>query len=104
LERTLGGDSPLALGGSEVTPLSFCLWDCIHHVGEERQGTWREEARFGGDEPHRYDHSEYSMYPNKGRHLTHTTAGGGAGMMEALACHPLGTEPIALGSNVTSDS
>ena len=65
LETPLGGDSPLDLGGSEVTPLSFCLWDCIHHVGEKRQGTWREEARFGGDEPHRYDHSEYRMYPQQ---------------------------------------
>lgn len=59
------------------------------HVGQERQRAQRQEA-VGGDQLDWYA-SVFGTRRRVTEALIMDTAGGGAGMMEALACHPLGT-------------
>lgn len=59
----------------------------MKNVGQKCERSWWEEAGIGGHKPHRY---ETSCERDWAKADETPSAGGGAGMMEALVCHPLG--------------
>lgn len=67
--------------------LLFASDQSAHNGGQKCQGPWREEASFSRDESHWYIELSFIHAIEV---LIGLAAGGGAGMMEALACHPLG--------------